>query len=715
MALAWCVLTATPSYGQAPLSLINRDTEVRAIGYRFVSGRTFSSGQLDQHIALTSPGGLTGVRRVLSFLPIIASVPPYPFDPFELQRDVVRLRRFYRREGFPHASIRYDVTFDAEDNAVRVRFIIDEGSPVRLRRVRFLAADGETTFLPPDGIRSGWLHFRQEMERGLGPRFSEAAPSRAEARTRSWLGDRGFPFAAVRSVSAVDSLENGADVDVLIELGPRARVGEITVEGNRSVRDRVVVRQLPFGAGDWYSLGALEDARTELTRLDLIRTAALAVPEGQPADSTVAVRVRVDEARSRLIRGDLGYVSEGGLSQQVQWSHRNALGSAQTFTAAVLSQTGVLALDDSPDRFFRGSLSLLQPYVFHRRLSSLTGPFFEFRNDSRDRSWELGFNETLIYQFAPLRSLSLRYEVATRKIIEYRFGDFTAGQIDLLTLLALDAQGVLDTLGTRLNTSDLTLTGTLGFLDDPGNPTRGLVLRPSAGLAAPAPLTSNEFTRLDITVTGYYPLGPSLTLVGRFSAGRLFPFGKSIPEPGEDPAIAFLRLRDAAFTAGGTADVRGWGNRMLGPKFPDIRATEVDGDTVLLANGYVPVGGLARIAGTAEIRPPFPGLGARWGTHLFLDFGRVWSPDERFDSNDDPFGQTRTFVAVGGGIDVRTLIGPIRLSIGYKLNPSVLDLRPAGEVWAALQSGVDPRDIEDIIEANAWRRLHLHLSLGVGF
>ena len=57
-------------------------------------------------------------------------------------------------------------------------------------------------------------------------------------------------------------------------------------------------------------------------------------------------------------------------------------------------------------------------------------------------------------------------------------------------------------------------------------------------------------------------------------------------------------------TAGGTNDVRGWGDRMLGPKVPDVEANIEGADTVLTADRYVPIGALARLSGSVELASP---------------------------------------------------------------------------------------------------------------
>ena len=121
-----------------------------------------------------------------------------------------------------------------------------------------------------------------------------------------------------------------------------------------------------------------------------------------------------------------------------------------------------------------------------------------------------------------------------------------------------------------------------------------------------------------------------MVLASRISAGRLFPFGKSVPAPGEDPIFSFIRLRDESMTAGGTNDVRGWGNRQLTPKLPEVDARIEGSDTIFNSDQYVPIGALARLSGSLELRLPAPGLPSAWGIYLFLDGGRVWTPDDRF-------------------------------------------------------------------------------------
>jgi outer membrane protein assembly factor BamA len=112
-----------------------------------------------------------------------------------------------------------------------------------------------------------------------------------------------------------------------------------------------------------------------------------------------------------------------------------------------------------------------------------------------------------------------------------------------------------------------------------------------------------------------------------------------------------------------------------------------------------------------EVRFPFPVFASGLEGHLFLDGGRVWSPDDRYPHLSGSFAQSRAYASTGGGLGIGTPVGPIRITVGYKLNPSPLDIRDPGEVLALYLAG------ESILEAKPRnsRRFQFHLTVGRAF
>jgi outer membrane protein insertion porin family len=686
---------------QATLSLVNSETTVRSVRFRFLDHQTFSSRQLTDRIALAAPGPL-------EFLPLYSSG-PFPFTPVELQRDLVRLRRFYQRSGYPSAAIDYAVTFDATANKVRVEFLIREGDPVVRGAISAVEEGaGAVSEALPEEVANDWALFLEGVTPGRGARLGELQRVQLEDRASGWLRNRGYPFAGVGSELQPDeSTPNVVHVVLVVRLGQRARIGAIRVEGGRRLPERVITRELPFERGDWFSEEELSEGERELLALDLVRFAladvvAPADGGGASPDSTVDVRVRVEESLPRVIAGQVGYATEVGISGQTDWSHRDFLGGARTFTAALQARTGALALGTSVQRRYTASLSVKQPYFFGRRRSLVVTPQVEYRDDFRDRSAQAGGEAIVFEQWGPLRSVSLHLTSSRRRVFDFRLTG-TEG-FDFRRVLT-----ELDTLDHDIRSSTVGVAGTLGNVDNAISPRVGYLTRATVELTGPSWVASAQYGRVEASVARFASFRPRLGVVMRLSAGRLFPFGRSVPARAEDRTLALLRLRDALFTAGGRYEVRGWGEQQLGPKYPDVRVDRTDPDTVLVARSYVPLGGLAKVTASAELRLPLPGAPSAHSTHVFLDGGRVWSPDERYRISG--IGETAFRLSAGAGLELGTPVGPVRLSIGYKLNPSAFDVRDPQAVFTALSTGASVFDVS----TEERRRWHLHLAIGHAF
>ncbi len=708
--LVGALLMAEPGATQIPYHVFDDRTEVASLTFRFPGSRSFSSSRLQEVIVLRERGRFTGLRETLAFLPLVSAPAPRLFAPIELQRDVARLRRFYEETGFLGTAISYAVTL-AGDNRVNVDLIISEGRPIILESVRIVLPDGgDPAERVPEELAVAWQRFATREDSAVGRRYTAADGPRIRGALLDWWMERGWAFARASASSAVDSTAASMVLRIDIDPGPRARVDSLDVQGNESVARRLVTRTVPLKPGEWFNSAKLAEGQRRLFGLGLFRVALTDVPDDQPRDSTAIVRIRLQESPPRSVIGELGYVSAGGgLTTRGEFAHRNFTGGARTLRLNMVAQTGLLALGERTDRDYQASLSFREPLFLHRQLSLSVSPFVRYRDNATDRSNELGIETSLFYEQSSSRFITFQHRYSGRRVFDYRIGSGTA--VDLATLLALAARGALDSLSPRVERNTFSLSAALGRAD-PTRPVRWLQVRPAAEVAAPAALNSIEFFQLDLPVSGFYPLAPRVALSAQGRIGRVFPFGKTVLGDSIG-SIERIRLRDVLLTAGGTGSVRGWGNALLGPKQLNLEFETLAGEDsvrVTGTDGYIPAGGFARATASVEVRLPFPGLGPRWATHLFLDAGRIWDPDARFQAAETG-DANRWFLGTGAGIDLATLVGPVRVSVGYKLNPSLLDLRSAEGVLEAL---LEDRPISSV-PVDWKRRLHLHLSLGQSF
>ena len=701
------LVSASPLAGQDALNRVGPKTQVRSVELQFQDKASLEEDQLRSKIALTGQGSMVGLRRTLGFLPFVPPVGAHPFDPVEMGRDVVRLRHYYQRSGFPKANVDYQAKYQAKSDVAWVTYRITEGPPLTVDSLAFGGRD--TALVLPLGLERSWQQFVRKQRKGTERAGEDERRALADSTVR-WFRAHGYPFANARVVARIDSAANRAHLAVQVTPGGRYRIGRIEVTGNKAIPEHEIVRQLSVHAGQWFDAQALEQARQQLTQMEIVRLASVDLLRDSAVDTSVVVMLRMAENPHHLIKGEGGYIASGGLTAQGTWANRTWLGGLRTLTVAATAQTGVAALEYPAQQYYRLSLSAFQPYVGDRRLSAAGGPFIDYRNDLRDRSWATGLEGALVWAPAPLRSMSLGYSISHRHVFDYGPGADLPPE-EYLPVLHLADAGSVGTLEQTQNRNLVSLEGSYGRLDQIANPRKGYVIRPRIAATLPF-FSTSEYMLLDLTATAYLPFSRTTGLTMRAGAGRIYPWGNTLDAAGaESPFLSLLELRDAAFMAGGTRDVRGWGSLLLGPKVPQVLLEQQGDSTLVVSNRYTPIGGLARLLASAEFHFPMPLLSEAFQPYFFYDGGRIWTPDSRFALTAGDIDQDQFYQGIGFGMGYATVIGAIQVALGYKLNPSPLDLRDPQDVADALQRGLA---IESAPTASS-RRWHLHFSIGATF
>jgi outer membrane protein insertion porin family/translocation and assembly module TamA len=144
-----------------------------------------------------------------------------------------------------------------------------------------------------------------------------------------------------------------------------------------------------------------------------------------------------------------------------------------------------------------------------------------------------------------------------------------------------------------------------------------------------------DFAYREISAEGRYfqKLGPYLVGAVRARAGTIDAAGP------EENLVPFFKR----YFLGGSTNLRGWGRFEVAP----------------LTEEGNPIGGNTFLNFSTEARFP---LGGNFGGVLFLDGGNVWSNSLDFNLNDMRYD-------AGVGLRYTTPVGPLRLDVGWQLNP----------------------------------------------
>lgn len=565
----------------------------------------------------------------------------HSFNENELKRDSIRVTRFYERRGFHNVLVDFRVEERDKTWKKDVTFTIQEGAPIQIRssKITLQAPEAEAEKIQQKDEYIKTVNRHQFRE---GRRLEMIRRPDVEGAFLLAMENCGYAWPEVDVSVDVDSTANRADVNIVITPNSAAYFTEFEVEGDISVPERIVTRQTDIKPGDMYSSDKIQSAQRSLFNHHLFRFATITLPE-QPKDSTLSALIRIREYKPRTVEISAGVGREEIVRGQVSWQHRNINGYGHRF--------GV----DSRASFIEQRLSTnyLIPYTINAKSSNISSIFGVHRLEPSFELFQAGFNTSLIYRFERNKTASLSYE--------YSFNEE----------LSRDQGIELPSFFTNYNVSSITFSGyySEGF----SRSQQGWVVQPSIELSGTFTEGSFTFQKFNIDVRRYTPLTSTTTFAARINTGTIFyEENESLPS-------------NIRFFTGGTNSVRGWSRQSLGPSLPLF-----DDDGTF--REYVAVGGRTSFTFNAEIRQDLDALIPNLGIAAFLDGGQVWRNFQSIDERVIQYG-------AGGGFRYQSPIGPVRIDIAYKLNPSDVDLN----IYEGQDFG-SPMD-----------RIGIHFSIGQAF
>lgn len=565
----------------------------------------------------------------------------FQYTENEVRRDQIRLRRYYERRGFYMVEVDYEVTEEDEEWKKNILFTIREGVPLSIHssEVRILADSSVIQEIRESGDFERALSRHEYRE---GRRFEPIRQPDVEGAFLEALGNQGYAWPEIDIQTAVDSLAGQVDVEIQIIPNTKTYFSDFQVQGDLTVSKRTLLRQSGLREGDLYTRSDIRNAQRNIYNHHLFRFATITLPD-QDQDSTLSTLIRVREFEPRTIQASVGVGMEEIIRGQAQWKHRNINGRGHRFSANARAS------------FIEQRLSsdYLVPYIFNSKSRNVSSLFGLHRLEEAFELFQVGLNNSLIYQIDQSKTASISYEYSLNEELS------RDQQVDLPdTVLSYDKSSFV-----------LSAYYSEGY----SRGQRGWVFQPSVELSGTFGESTFKFQKLNLDVRKYTQLTNSLTLANRVNGGVIF-----YTQPDSLPS-------NIRYYSGGTNSVRGWARQKLGPKAP---AFTEDG----AFDSFIPLGGRATFLFNIELRQDLNRIIPNFGIAAFLDGGQVWQSISSLPSRPLQFG-------AGGGLRYQSPIGPVRVDIAYKLNPTDADLQ--------IYNGWD--------YGSAWDRIGIHFSIGQAF
>jgi outer membrane protein assembly complex protein YaeT len=546
------------------------------------------------------------------------------FSREQFEADLKRLVAFYQDRGYPDARVTsFDVKLNEDQSSVKITVNISEGEPVKTERIVLQGFEGL-----PDRHRTS---LDDKLPLRVGAPLDRALLQASREAALDELRDHGHPYASVRVSEDAGSDARQRIVTLRADPGPIAHHGDIEISGNATVSENVIRRQLTFKPGDLYRQSRLQESQRKLYGLELFEFANIQPVDVETKPESIQTRVTVTKSKHKKVTFGIGYGTEEKARAEIDWRHVNAFGGAQT--------VGVHARYSSLDRGVR--LTYKEPYIFSPRWSmGITGQMWHtdepvFKLDTR------GGRVTFTRQFArgggpvlsgrPSTALSFTYanEHEDYTITPEAFDDpqirttLIARGLDPRTRRSSGQRSALIVDASR-NTTDNLLDAKRGYVASVHLEQAGRFLG-----------GSYDYYEGTTEARTYQKVGSVAVVAVQARAGSLFGAGA------QQRDIPFFKR----YFLGGATNLRGWGRFEVAP----------------LSERGLPIGGTKFTNMSAEVRAP---IFASVSGVVFLDAGRVWG-----DRTSEFLNDTGWRYDVGPGLRYQTPIGPLRVDLGYQLNP----------------------------------------------
>ena len=279
------------------------------------------------------------------------------FDRAAFEQDVKRIEAYYADHGYPNAKVvGVDVQLSQAKDKVAIKVDINEGQPVIVEAVTFEGLDA----IPADHL----ARLKAQLPLTAGQPRNQTLIIAGHDMIINELKDHGFPYGTVRIVERPGSTQDRVQLAVVADSGPAAVFGVITVDGNVSVGDGVIRRELTIHQGDEYRLSTITESQRKLYALELFEFANITprLPGGSLSRSPGRRHTGGRKASQAAALARLRFGREGARAREL--APREFHGGARTMDTE--------AKWSSLEHGFRGTFT--EPFLFKSGLSlKLTG------------------------------------------------------------------------------------------------------------------------------------------------------------------------------------------------------------------------------------------------------------------------------------------------------------------------------------------------------
>lgn len=562
-------------------------------------------------------------------------------------RDIIS---FYKKDGYLNAKVK-DVYFEFynDNKYIDITVEFEEGNQIKVKEIEIHGNNNFTT---------AFLEKQMQNTEKEGLDFENFAKNGRII--EQIYQSNGYPFAKVkRTIEIIDKNEFitieplgelikseeelydkiKGDVKLIYEIteGNSVKFGEIFIKGNFETKLNTIKNEIRFKPGQLFNYEKIQETKDNIRGLGVFRLVNIKLSKIGETSEFTDVIISVEEDDNQYLDFSVGTSSDEKYSASSKFVEQNFFGWAKELSllgkVGEIYNTAEVNFTDPRFNFFR-LLTLFTNFT----LGSNIKLFYRHETLPSFILDGYGGSISLFKTFFKKLNLSLSFEAEESTTERYFSNNIISP--DIFTKIEYST------------TTSIIFSLYLENRDNPFDPRRGSLLRFTTKYATRfnflGPLGGgDEFFKWDAEYSHYFNFGNWFILAGSLRLGSIIPTN---PERERIP-------EKERFFLGGDNTIRGYELNMVGP----------------LENNN-PIGDNSKLLGNLELRIPLRLISNIW-LAFFIDAGGIsgditdFFESKTYDIEED----NKIKYSIGSGIRYMTIIGPIRLDVGYKLNREVWD------------------------------------------
>jgi outer membrane protein insertion porin family len=398
--------------------------------------------------------------------------------------------------------------------------------------------------------------------------------------------DQGYAFVEINPITS--EFLDSVNINFVVSLNKKAYINRITISGNTRTQDEVIRREIGISEGGLYSRSLLRKSLLKLRRLGYFSDVQVSTFNVEDIPDKIDINFTVEETQTGSVSFSMSHSNNYGISFGAGISEKNIFGSGNTLNAD-------LKISES---FNKISFYFMNPNFNDEGHSISLGAFKSEINDDdvAKNSYEIDSTGFSFGYGVPLND-----DTRINTNVEYSKNDIKCSA--LFSGSGYESSQCAtksnDEFKANVNWSQNTLNNFL-------YPTEGVNNSLNAGVSLP--LGDYRYFNISADHTSYTPINNTTTLklIGNLNLSKGYS-GKELP---------FFKRH----FGGGSGSVRGFGNKSLGPLYPNGRAK----------------GGELSILGSANLITPafFFDDNEKMRMSAFVDAGNIYEKSSNIKPGD---------------------------------------------------------------------------------